>query len=113
MTTKIDISSLDDITKAKIEKIEKRCHELSSGQTVTVNLPIEITYGWYDGFNGLVHEWGHDINHEVNWDLVKKHQEEIQQKLDAEIKEIMDFANSVADRLGVDRDEFFSQYFTT
>jgi hypothetical protein len=111
MNTEIDISSLDDATIAKIKTIEKRCSELSNGQTVTVNLPIEIAYGWYDGINGIVHEWGHRIKHEVNWDLVKKHQDEIQQKLDAEIKEILDFSNSVADRLGVDRDEFFAEYF--
>ncbi len=111
MTTKIDISSLDNITKEKIEKIEKRCRELSSGQTVTVNLPIEITYGWYDGINGIVSEWGHHLKHEIDWDFVKKQEADIQNKLNAEIKEIVDFSNSVADRLSVDRDEFFLEYF--
>lgn len=111
MTTKIDISSLDEYTKEKIKTIQQRCSELADGQEVTVNLPIKIIYGWYDGISGIVHEWGHHPKHEIDWETVKQNEKEIQQKLDTEIKEILDFSNSVADRLGVDRDEFFLQYF--
>jgi hypothetical protein len=111
MTTKIDISSLDDITKEKIKAIQQRCSELANGQEITVNLPIKIEYGWFNGNNGVVSEWGHYPKDEIDWEIVKQHEKEIQHKLDTEIKEILDFSNSVADRLSVDRDEFFQQYF--
>ena len=107
MKTKIDISSLDDATKDKIAAIQKRCVELSNGQEITVNLPITIGYGWYDGENAVVHEWGSAPKYEINWEIVKKHEEDIQKKLDSEVKDIIDFSNSIADRLGVDRDDFF------
>ena len=110
-TTKIDISSLDEATKNKIVDLRKRCSELGNGEEVVVNLPIKITYGWYEGQSGLVHEWGNYPKSEINWEIVKQNEKEIQQKLDAEVKSILDFANSVADQLGVNRDDFFDQYF--
>lgn len=109
-TTKIDISSLDEATKNKIFDLRKRCSELGNGEEVVVNLPIKITYGWYEG-GVVVHEWGNYPKSEINWEIVKQNEEEIQQKLDAEVKSILDFANSVADQLGVNRDNFFDQYF--
>ena len=106
MTT--DINSLDDVTRDKIKTIQQRCSELANGQEITVNLPIKIKYGWYDGNRGIVHEWGNNLKHEIDWEIVKQNEKEIQQKLDAEIKEIVDFSNSVADRFGVDLQSIIS-----
>lgn len=111
MITKIDISSLDEATKNKIVDLKKRCSELGVGEEVVVNLPITITYGWYEGRSGLVHEWGNYPKSEINWEIVKQNEKEIQQKLDAEIKSILDFSDSIADQLGVDKTEFWNQYF--
>ena len=111
MTTKIDISSLDEYTKNRIEKLSKRCSELYIGIDVVVNLPITLTYTWTEGETGGVGEWGNYPKYEIDWDFVQKHEQELQQKMDKEVKDIIDFSNSVADRLGVDRDKFFDQYF--
>lgn len=111
MNTAIDISSLDEHTKNKIDEMSKRCVELYQGIEVVVNLPITLTFSWTEGETGVVDEWGNHPKSEINWDFVQKQEQELQQKMDKEVKDIIDFSNSVADRLGVDRDEFFDQYF--
>jgi hypothetical protein len=118
MTTKIDISllpllllSLDAATKEKIEVLSKRSKELGSGGEVTVNLPIKIGYVWDSGDTCEVGGWGENLKREINWDFVKSQEELIRNNINKEIKEICDFSDSVADQLGVDRVEFFNQYF--
>ena len=37
--------------------------------------------------------------------------DELKTKVDAEIKNIIAFSDKIADQLGVDRSEFFDQYF--
>lgn len=107
MNTEIDISSLDEHTKNKIDEMNKRCVELYRGIEVIINLPITLTYSWTEGETGVIY----DPKSEIDWNFVEKQEQELQQKMDKEVKEIIDFADSVADRLGVDRDEFFDQYF--
>lgn len=109
MTTKIDISSLDEYTKNRIEKLGKRCSELSDGVEIVVNLTVKYNCYWTEGESCVIEEW--EPNRAIDWDFVNKQEEEFRQKIDEEIKDIVDFSNSVADRLGVDRDEMRVQYF--
>jgi len=93
MTNKIDISSLamsNVYTKNKIEQMHKRCEELYKG------IKVDLIIRWTEG---------------TECDIVGLDIDEIKNEINKEIDNIINFSNSIADQLGVDRDEFFQQYF--
>ena len=47
----------------------------------------------------------------VSENRVEKARKELKKKVDKEIKKITEFADKIADKLGVNKDEFFDQYF--
>lgn len=116
MSTEIDISSLDEDTKNKIDEMSKRCSKLYNGVKRSTTLNVDYMVSWTAGTECDIVDIGPDIPgipFRIYWDNMENLMDDLKQEIDEEIKEIIDFANSVADRLGVDRDEFFSQYFTT
>lgn len=106
MNTKIDISLLDETTKAKIEKMADRCEALFKG--VEFELKIKNSFFWDADETGFACCIGPE---NIDWDAIQKQQDAIVNKYNAEIKEILDFSDNCADQLGVDRSEFFDQYF--
>ena len=106
------IDSLDTETRAKIENYSKRCEELSSGVSKRVNLeiPVEIAVEWISGEScskikpptakKILSSMGHVSNlHDA-----------LKEEVDAEIKEIVSFSDSIADKLCVDRNTFFEHF---
>lgn len=108
-TTKIDISSLDNYTKDRIVKLSARTKELVSGVEVEIAVPsIKVDVEWDEGTECS----GPYIDNEsIDWDSVEKQRSAIEQRINAEIKDICDFSDYCADRLSVDRFKFFDQYF--
>jgi hypothetical protein len=108
-TTKIDISSLDNYTKDRIAKLSARTKELVSGLEVEIAVPsIKVDVNWDEGTECS----GPYIDNEsIDWDAVEKQRSAIEQRINAEIKDICDFSDYCADRLNVDHFEFFDQYF--
>jgi len=114
MATKIDISSLDDATKNKIEQLSKRCDELIDGVQRSTTLQVDYRVIWDDGERVGIEDIGPDIPgipFKIHWDHMDKLMEDFKKEIDQEIKEIIEFSDSVADQLGVDRYDFFAQYF--
>jgi len=114
MTTKIDISSLDEATKNKIEQMYKRCGELNNGVQKSTTIKVDYMVGWDYGTKCYITDIGPDIPgvpFMPHWDNMEKLMNDFKNEIDEEIINIIDFANSIADQLGVDRDEFFQQYF--
>lgn len=110
MITKIDVGSLDTYTQKRISKLKARYDELAKG--IEFDIPIEnvkIIVGWYSGSLACVQR-ADETN--INWDLVKSKEDHILKKINEEIQDIMDFSDSCADRLNVDRNEFFDTVFS-
>lgn len=108
-TTKIDISSLDSYTQKRISKLKVRCKELEKG--ICFDIPInslKVIVGWYGGHCASIQRADES---DINWRLVASEEDDILDKVNEEIQDIMDFADSCADRLGVDRKDFWNQYF--
>lgn len=109
MNTKIDISSLDNYTQKRIPKLRARYEELEKG--IEFDIPVEnikVIVGWYDGLEADI-ERADESN--IDWDLIASKEDDILKKINEEIQDIIEFSDSCADRLGVDRTEFWDQYF--
>ena len=105
MTTKIDISSLDKNTQAKIEKMADRCEALGKGVKIELDVPkIENIVIWQEGTECTA---CYVDAKSIDWKAIQKQQDAIVAKYNAEIKEILDFADSCADRT-----EFFEQFLS-
>lgn len=105
--TKIDISSLDAETKKKIKQYSKRCRELDDVVTKPVVLKCKVGVIW-DSFEPT----GVDVVDEHDlYDQINKAQDKFLAEIKKETKEIVKFANKIADQLGVNREEFWDQYF--
>lgn len=116
MNTNIDISSLNAETKAKLDHYTKLSKELVEGIPVdiTIRLKEKPVFIWEDGDSGSVTP---DSNYEgyfkyyLDWDDLAEQEDAANKKYNDLIKEICDFADSVADSLNVDRSEFFHSFF--
>lgn len=108
-TTKIDINSLDNYTKDRITKLSARAKELASGVEVEITVPSIKNYCIWD--EGTTCTLTLIDAKSIDWDAIGKQQDAIDEKINAEIKEICDFSDHCADRLNVDHFEFFKQYF--
>lgn len=111
MNTKIDISSLDKATKNEIERLHKRCEELYEGVTKKLTNSVEVMVNWTEGEESDIVDMGELEDGSVSENRVEKARQELKTKVDAEIKNIIAFSDNIADQLGVDRTEFFDQYF--
>ncbi len=124
MTTKIDISSLDVNTKKKIKELGKRSKQIQKGVSRSVyitpkTIKFKVEAEWEDGDSCYLPNFDCDYEFYGNADkaieniikTVKKAHEDFKKKIDAEIKTITAFSDKIADKLGVDRTEFFDQYF--
>jgi hypothetical protein len=114
MITKIDISSLDEVTKNKIKEMRKRCAELHKGVHKSVLIKVRCLINWTDGTECDVVDVGVDIPGiplKPHWGDMEKLTNDFKKEIDEEIKNIINFSNSVADKLGVDKEEFFKEYF--
>ena len=102
--TKIDITSLDTETKKKLDYYAKLAQELVEGITVdiTIKLTEQPVFRWEEGDTGFVSPNSVDL---------QKQENAVENKYNLLIKEICDFSDNVADSLGVDEKEFFTQYF--
>ena len=107
MPTKMDISSLDKKTRAKIKILSKRPRQMLNGIPVTINVPVKTKFIWNEGFAGYVQ----DIYQSADWNPALKEKDKIEKKYNKEIKEIIKFSDSCAKKLGVDKDQFWSDYF--
>lgn len=117
MTTKIDISSLDDNTKTKLDHYVDLANKMMTG-----GIPVEITiklndtprFHWDDGMEGYLTphscQEGY-FKYNLDWDDLEKQEKAIEDKYNALIKEIVDFSDSVADSLKADRTDFFEMFF--
>lgn len=116
MTTKIDISSLDTETKAKLEDYVKSAKELMKGIPVDITLRLidKPVFNWHDGRAGFVSphsSYECYCKYSLDWDDLEKQEKAIEDKYNALIKEIIDFSDGVADSLKVDREKFFEEFF--
>lgn len=105
--TKIDITSLDDATKAKIEQYQKRCEELDGVVEKPITLNYKVGVIWDSLEPSAV-----DVGSESDlYDQINKAEKEYLEEIKKEAKEIVKFSEEIADKLGVDRMEFWNQYF--
>lgn len=124
MTTKIDISSLDAETKKKIKALGKRSKEIQKGvsDSVCVTLkPIKfkVKAEWNERVSCDLVNFDYDKGYctgaekamNYNNKIIREAHEKFRKKINAEIKDIINFSEKIADKLGVDRTEFFDQYF--
>jgi len=111
MKTKIDISSLDEATKNEIERLQRRCEELYEGVTKKLTNDVEVMVIWTEGDESDIVDMGELDDGSVSENRVEKARKELKKKVDKEIKKITEFADKIADKLGVNKDEFFDQYF--
>lgn len=124
MNTKIDISSLDANTKKKIKELGKRSKQIQTGVSKTVyitpkTIKFKVEAEWDDGNSCYLVNFDYDDGYYGKADksieniikTVKKAHEDFKKNIDAEIKSIIAFSDKIADKLGVDRNEFFDQYF--
>jgi hypothetical protein len=109
----IDISSLDNDTKEKLFKYQKRCEELSEGIKRSTTINADYMVVWDMGLESTIIDIGPDIPgipFELHWDHMDELMENLKEEIDKEIKEIMKFSDEVADKLGVDRHKFFLEH---
>jgi len=108
MATKIDISSLDATTKKKIKELKNRVGELTEGvsKKITITVEVNLNAHWAMGETCFTDFYYPDDESAIDLET-KKYKKQI----DEEIKVILDFSDSVADKLGVDRTEFWDQCF--
>lgn len=108
MTPKIDISSLSSIIKETIDKLGQRSKEMFNG----IDIEVPVTYTrkfnirWEEG-TSIIYRDTHEapvLDKEMGNKLLKP--------LNDELGIIRDFSDSCAERLFVDPDKFFNQYFT-
>lgn len=114
MSNKIDISSLDEATKNEIERIKNRCKELYEGVQESTTIKVDYMVNWNEGTECNIIDIGPDIPgipFNLHWDNIDDLMNELKAKIDIEIKNIVIFSDNIADQLGVDRTEFFDQYF--
>lgn len=105
---KIDISSLDSATKQKIEQYHKRCCELDGVVEKPITLNCQVGVIW-DG----VEPDSVDVASEKDlWNQINKAQEEFLEEIKKEAKEIVQFSDEIALKLGVDKLEFWDQYIS-
>lgn len=107
MPKKIDISTLDKKTKEKIKVLSKRPRQMLNGIPVTINVSIKTNFIWNEGLSGYVE----DIYQSVDWNPALKEKNKIEKKFNKEVKEIIKFSDSCAKKLGVDKDQFWHDYF--
>lgn len=107
---KIDLSPLNATTKKKIEKLKKRIGELYKGVnkeiTIPMNMKFSITSHWTDGMEGYVYV-SKPCAEQKCIALTKKYTKEINK----EIKEILNFSDSIAKKLKVDKEVFWNRVF--
>ena len=117
MATKIDISSLDNNTKTKLDHYVDLANKMMTG-----GIPVEITiklndtprFHWDDGMEGYVTPNSIEesyCKYNLDWEDLQKQEKAIEDKYNALIKEIVDFSDSVADSLKADRTDFFEMFF--
>jgi len=117
MNNKIDISSLDDNTKTKLDYYVDLANKM-----MTEGIPVEITiklndtprFHWDDGTKGFVIPNSDNegyCQYYLDWEDLQKQEKAIEDKYNALIKEIVDFSDSVADSLKADRTDFFEMFF--
>jgi exo-beta-1,3-glucanase (GH17 family) len=110
MATKLDISSLDSATKKKIKQYAKRCEQLANVVYKTVEISFKCKIGaiWDEGDTASRID-GDEL------DIADTHIEKAQEKylveINKEIKQICKFADSVAKKLNVDKEQFWLEYF--
>ena len=119
--TKIDISSLDAETKNKIEQYSERCQELDAvvERPIVLNCKIGVIWDdrWADAEKtyaiiGIAEPTIVDVVDESGiWDQIRKEEEKFLAEIKKETQEIVNFSNKIADQLGVNREEFWDQYF--
>jgi len=115
MNVKFDISTLDTYTQNRIAKLSVRTKELFHGVDFNISVPVKATVRWDQGLECYV--LGLDENsfnlflNGFDWEFIENTEIDITKKINEEIKDISDFSDSCADRLGVDRLEFFNQHF--
>ena len=123
MNTKIDISSLDAETKKKIKALGKRSKQIQNGVSEAVSItfkPIKfkVEAEWDEGDSCYLVDFDYDryygkadkaFNHIAK--TIRDAHENFKKKIDAEIKTITAFSDKIADKLGVNRNDFFDQYF--
>lgn len=107
MATKIDISPLDKKTKEKIKILSKRGKQMFKGVPVTLNVPVKTHFVWNEGLSGYIL----DIYQMADWNPALKEKDKIEKKYNKEIKEIIKFSDSCAKKLGVDKGDFWHDYF--
>lgn len=116
MTTTIDISSLDAETKTKLDHYVVLAKQLQQGIPVDITLKFaqKIKFYWSDGLEGYVSPHSDNesyCKYSLDWCDLSTQEQAIEDKYNLLIKEICDFSNSVADQLGVDRNDFFTSLF--
>lgn len=117
MTTKIDISSLDTETKAKLDHYVDLSNKMST-EGIPVDMTIKLKdkprFRWDSGIKGFVSpnscQEGY-CKYNLDWNDLEKQEKAIEDKYNALIKEIIDFSDSVADSLNVDNEKFFEEFF--
>lgn len=111
MATKINIGLLDKKTKDKIKQYHERCEELYEGVTKKLTNDVEVMVNWTEGEESTIIDMGELDDGSVSENRVEKARQELKEKVDKEIKKIIEFADKIADKLGVNKDKFFNQYF--
>ena len=104
---KIDISSLDSATKQKIEQYHKRCFELDNVVEKPITLNCQVGVIW----DSLEPTPVDVVSEKDLWDQINKAQEEFLEEIKKEAKEIVQFSDEIALKLGADKLEFWNQYF--
>lgn len=122
--TKIDISSLDAETKKKIKELGKRSKQIQKGVSKTVfvtpkTIKFKVEAEWDEGDSCYLVDFDYDkgyclkaekaMNH--NDKIIREAHENFKKEIDAEIKSIITFSDKIANKLGVNKDDFFDQYF--
>jgi len=117
MNTKVDISLLDAETKVKLDNYIDLVNKMTT-EGIPVDITLRLTekprFDWYDGMKGSVSPHSSQegyFKYNFDWDDLEKQEKAIEDKYNALIKEIVDFSDSVADSLKIDRGEFFEEVF--
>lgn len=100
----MDLRKLNKEEREKLEKLSKRSKDLENGININIKMNIQAQFIWQEGTSGSVGR--PDLY--SSFEPMRKKAEE---KINKEIEEIINFSNSCADKIGIDRNEFWRDYF--
>ena len=99
-----DLRKLSKEEREKLKKLSKISKDIEMGINVNIKMNIQVKFIWREGTRGYVSE--PDLYN--SFEPIRK---EAEKKINKEIEGIIKFSNSCADKIGIDRNEFWRDYF--